>query len=363
MTLRELEVNDLVKLLGSENEPFLLDVREPHEVDAWSIPGVINVPLAQLGERLQELPTKREVVTICAAGGRSTKAAEALLNAGFDNVTNLTGGMAAWAGAYDTAMVEVDGATVVQVRRRGKGCLSYLVGAGSEAFVVDPSTETKLYVQLAAERGWKITRIFDTHLHADHVSGARVLAEATDAKLQLNAADAFSFDFEPLVDGEVFELPGGTAVSVAALRTPGHTEGSTIFTIGNSVVLSGDTLFVDGVGRPDLAERAEEFAHNLHHSLHNTVLSLGDSTLVLPSHYGSTVAVLADQVVGDTVGNLKAELEALQMDEESFVAWAVARTTKRPPNFVEIVKANMGTSALSIDELSKLEAGPNRCSA
>ena len=82
---------------------------------------------------------------------------------------------------------------VIQVPRRGKGCLFYIVGSGTQAFVIDPAIDIDHYIRLAGEHRWRITRVFDPHLHADHLSGARDLAEATHAVLHLNLADTFSF--------------------------------------------------------------------------------------------------------------------------------------------------------------------------
>jgi glyoxylase-like metal-dependent hydrolase (beta-lactamase superfamily II) len=278
-------------------------------------------------------------------------------------VANLTGGMAAWARLYDTAVCELARATVVQVRRRGKGCLSYVVGSGGEAFVVDPSIDTAVYHQVAEERGWRIARVFDTHLHADHLSGARALADQAGATLHLNPADTFEFAYTPLVDGDRFTLPGGVEMAVAALHTPGHTQGSTVYLVGGQALLSGDTLFVDGVGRPDLAERAEEFARNLHRSLRDRILVLGDDVTVLPAHYGEHVTVRTDTPVAATLAELRAAVAPLGLDEEPFVSWAVERSTDRPPNYARIITANMGRSLEPVASLAWLEAGPNRCSA
>jgi len=358
----EITASELARLLGTEQEPFLLDVREADEVEAWAIPGVVHIPLGELPARHQEVPRDRPVVTICAAGGRSTTAAEWLRSLGVE-AASLAGGMGAWGQVYDAVALERAGARVIQVRRRGKGCLSYVVGAGDRAFVIDPSLDTWVYEDLAAGEGWQITHVFDTHLHADHLSGARRLAEETGATLHLNPADPFEFPFEPLADGQRFELPGGASLSVAAIHTPGHTEGSTLYLLGDQIVLTGDTLFVDGVGRPDLAERAEEFARNLHRSLQQRVLSLPEEALVLPAHYGEQVRVHPEQPVGATLDELRQRLEALGLPEDEFVAWAAARTTPRPPNYVRIVQANMGRLALAEDALRQLEAGPNRCAA
>ncbi|MDA8340954.1 MAG: MBL fold metallo-hydrolase [Actinomycetota bacterium] len=348
--------------LGKDEAPFLLDVREPEEVAAWAIPGIVNIPLGQLQDRLDEIPRDRQVVAVCASGNRSGVAASVLAGIGFDTA-NLVGGMQAWGHLYDTATVEVPGGLVVQVRRRGKGCLSYVVGSGGEAAVVDPSVDVDRYFDVAAAHGWRITRVFDTHLHADHLSGARELAELAGASLHLNPADTFEFPYRPLADGELFTLDGGAELSVATLHTPGHTLGSTVYLVSGAVLLSGDTLFVDGVGRPDLAERAEEFARNLHRSLAERVLTLDDDVLVLPAHYGEQVPVRWDEPVGAPVGHLRSSLPPLALDESAFVTWAVARATDRPPHYQQIITANMGRTSFPSAALAYLEEGPNRCSA
>ncbi|MDA8291200.1 MAG: rhodanese-like domain-containing protein [Actinomycetota bacterium] len=357
---RDLDAAELAARLRTANEPFLLDVREPDEFAAWSIPSAVNIPLGQLPARLAEVPEDREIVSVCASGSRSASASELLARAG-RRVANLSGGMLAWATVYDAVCVELDDVRIVQVRRRGKGCLSYLVGAGGEAFAVDPSTDLDVYLRHADEHGWRITRVFDTHLHADHVSGARALAAVTGATLHLNPADSFEFPFEHIADREIFELPGAVRFEVTAVRTPGHTRGSTIYSVAGRALLTGDTLFVESVGRPDLADRAEPFARDLFWSLHDRVLAREGDTLVLPGHYGDSVEVLPDAPVGATLDELRAKLAPLGYDEEEFVRWATERTSPRPPHYREIVEANMGTSSAPLAALRRLEIGPNRC--
>ncbi len=359
---RDAEAAELAARLGTADEPVVLDVREPVEFAAWSIPSAVNIPLGELAARASELPADREIVTVCASGTRSATAAEVLSGTG-RRVANLAGGMASWAMVYDSVTIEQDVVRVVQVRRRGKGCLSYLVGTGDTAFVVDPSVDTEVYRRLADEHGWRIARVFDTHLHADHLSGTRLLAEETGASIHLNPADTFDFAYEPLGEEDLFELPGGVSFRVVAIHTPGHTRGSTIYVVAEHLVLSGDTLFVDSVGRPDLADRADEFAHNLYHSLHDKVLSLPDDAFVLPGHYGEGIVVRPDQPVGASLGELRQGLAPLSFDEDQFVSWATARAVPRPPNYVEIIQANMGRGDVPVLALRQLEVGPNRCSA
>ncbi len=126
--------------------------------------------------------------------------------------------------------------------------------------------------------------------------------------------------------------------------------------------LTGDTLFVDSVGRPDLAERTEEFAHNLYRSLHERVLTESDDTLVLPGHYSHHVPVHPNLPVGARLGDLRTSLDPLGLDEDAFVEWAATHVAERPPNYSEIIKANMGRSDLPQSTLEHLELGPNRCS-
>jgi glyoxylase-like metal-dependent hydrolase (beta-lactamase superfamily II) len=352
----------LAARLGTDRAPMLVDVREPDEFAQWSIPGSRNIPLAELASRAGEVATDRQVVVVCAAGERAKRGRAALEAAGIAAV-ELAGGMAAWASVYDTATVDLGAAQVVQVRRRGKGCCSYVVGAAGEAFVVDPTLETGRYLAEASARRWRVTRVFDTHLHADHVSGGRALAAAAGATLHLNPADGFEFDFEPLADGQRFTLGDAVDVGVTAIATPGHTRGSTVFQVGGRALLTGDTLFVDGVGRPDLAERAEEFAADLHRSLRAKVLTLPVGTVVLPGHYGDAVAVAPGVPVAATLGDLRASLPQLGWDEAAFVEWAAHRATPRPPNYDEIIRVNMGRGSATAEETSRLELGPNRCAA
>ncbi len=366
-TIPEITAAELARRLGTDEAPLLLDVREPEEFDAWSIPGARNVPLGHLHqglgqEGLGELASAGDLVVVCASGARSARAVTALRGAGVA-ARNLVGGMLAWASVYDTAELDLGTCQVVQVRRRGKGCLSYVVGAGGEAFVVDPSLDGGVYEEVAAGRGWRITRVFDTHLHADHVSGARQLAGATGARLHLNPADDFRFGYEPLADGQWLTIGDQAHFGVTAFATPGHTRGSVVFEVGGRALLAGDTLFVDGVGRPDLADHAEEFARELHRSLHTKVIALPVEAMVLPAHYGDTVVVVPDQLVGATLGDLRAAVPQLAWSEEEFVTWAAGRATPRPPHYVEIVRINLGESEAPVEVCRRLELGPNRCAA
>jgi len=354
-----ISTNELIPLLEHHDSLFLLDVREPDEVADWQIPGVHNIPLDALERRISDVPRDARVVVICAVGTRARQGAEILARHGVASAV-LDGGMGAWASTVDTVTGNFAGATVVQLRRRGKGCLSYVIGADTNCVVIDPSLDLDQYLVVAREHDWTISHVLDTHLHADHLSGARALVAATGAALWLNPSDPFTFDFEPLSDGRTIALAPGVELTVSAVSVPGHTEGSTMYQLGHAAIFTGDTIFLESVGRPDLADQAEPFAHNLYRSLHERVLPLDDDIIVFPAHYGAGVSVHSGQFVARPLGALRATLPALALSEDEFVAWAIANVKDRPPNFQHIVLINAGREALSGDP-AEMERGPNRC--
>ncbi len=350
---------ELLPLLDTAASPFMLDVREVDEVADWTIPGVHNIPLDTLEKRLDEVPRDEEIVVICAMGTRAQQGAEILSRHGIASDV-LDGGMGAWASTYDAVEGIFGGATVVQLRRRGKGCLSYVIGAGDHCVVIDPSLELEQYLSVATRHDWTITHVLDTHLHADHLSGARDLVAASGARLWLNPHDDFTFDFEPLKDGRSIALAPGVELTVSAVSVPGHTEGSTMYQLGHSAVFTGDTVFLESVGRPDLADQAEAFAHSLYRSVHERILALDDDIIVFPAHYGAVVEVKANEFVARRLGELRKTLPALALSESEFVSWAIANVKDRPPNYQHIVAINAGRENVT-EESAQLELGPNRC--
>lgn len=354
-----LSCTELVPLLDQFEGFFLLDVREPDEVADWSIDGAHNIPIESLEARFDEVPTHSRVAVICASGTRSLQGAQLLAAHGVASEV-VEGGMNAWASTYDIAEGGFAGATVAQLRRRGKGCLSYVIGADTTCVVIDPSLDVDRYQSVARAHGWTITHVLDTHLHADHLSGARALVAATGARLWLNPSDDFTFEFEALHDGRVVALAEGVELTVSAVSVPGHTEGSTMYRLGESAIFTGDTVFLESVGRPDLADQAEAFAHHLFHSLHERVLPLPDDVTVFPAHYGPGVTVRVGEFVARPLGSLRTTLPALALSEDDFVAWALANVKDRPPNFRHIVLINAGRETSDGDD-TELELGPNRC--
>lgn len=361
-----MEFDELRTLLEQGRPVAVLDLRTAEDRAEWSIPGSLHVDAyealkAGRPDALDgvELPEGVPVVTVCGAGKTSLIAMQQLRERGYD-ARSLAGGMKAWSLAWNSVEVPMPsgGATLIQVRRTGKGCLSYLVGSDGEAAVIDASLEPNVYRQLARERGWAITHVLDTHVHADHLSRARALADATGATLHLPLTERVAFPFAPLRDGD--EIAVG-AMRIRALATPGHTPEAMSYLLDGGALVSGDTLFLAGVGRPDLeasAGEARDRAGLLWGSLRR-LAALPEETVVLPGHTSRPVD-FDESPISATLREVTAQVETLHLDEAEFVTTILSRIPPTPPNHAAIV-ANNEAGELPAGDPTDLEAGANRC--
>ena len=222
------------------------------------------------------------------------------------------------------------------------GCASYLIGdrETGEAVLVDPAYEIEPYLAAAEEEGVRLTRVLETHTHADHVSGHGRLALEEGLPVAIHAAARPEFPFQPLADGD--EVPVGS-VSIRVLHTPGHRPEHCAFLAGNAL-LSGDSLFVGSVGRPDLAVDAREGAEGLFHSLRR-LLELPDAVQVLPGHVaGSLCGAGMSGSPSSTLGQERRFNRSLAVSVmEEFVAESAAATAvPRPPTMDRVVGLNRG---------------------
>jgi hydroxyacylglutathione hydrolase len=238
-----------------------------------------------------------------------------------------------------------------QITHDDLGCASYLVGdedAGLAA-VVDPKLEIDEYLHLARYMGVSIEHILETHIHADHVSGHGRLASATGATIHIHREAGAGFEHEPFDDGWELELG---RVRVRAIHTPGHRPEHTAFALIDTArgpepwaVLTGDTLFVGDIARPDLAVEKEEGARAIFRSLHRRLLSLPGSVEVWPGHLGGSLCggPGMDMKVSSTIGFERHHNELLQEeDEDRFVARATRGLPPQPPHFQDVVAINRG---------------------
>jgi glyoxylase-like metal-dependent hydrolase (beta-lactamase superfamily II)/rhodanese-related sulfurtransferase len=356
----------LAERLAEGDALTVLDVRDDA---AWGIeaPGVIarHVPaatvLADPARVARELDGP--VAVVCNRGLSARSVAGALRPLGVDAAV-VEGGMRGWIATLAVRDVElgIDGLAVRQVQRPGRGCLSYVLASAGRALVVDPAPDAAFYSALAAGLGARITDVVDTHLHADHLSGARALAESTGATVRLPAAAlergvAYAASVEPLHDGDVIALG---SVEVRALALPGHTTDMTGLLVSGRALVGGDSLFADGIARPDLQrgdpDGARAMARTLHATLHERVLALGDDVLLLPGHAHPGVHAAA---IAPTLGAVRAAVEELAIEDPgAFAEVLLADMPPRPANYEAIIGVNAGHHPFD----PELETGGNSCS-
>jgi glyoxylase-like metal-dependent hydrolase (beta-lactamase superfamily II)/rhodanese-related sulfurtransferase len=238
-----------------------------------------------------------------------------------------------------------------QILHDDLGCASYLIGdeQAGVAAVVDPKLDIEEYLRLARYLGVRIDHILETHNHADHVSGHGRLVEATGASIHIHLDASPAYDHEPFEDG--WELRLGV-LTVRALHTPGHRPEHTAFALIDTArsdqpwaVLTGDTLFVGDIARPDLAVEKQEGARGIFRSLNQTLMTLPDTCEVWPGHLGGSLCggPGMNLKVSSTIGFERATQELLQIDDEDeFVKRTTSTLGPQPPNFRKIVELNRG---------------------
>lgn len=372
MTMKAMTPGQVAKKVINNEKLFILDVRNQDAFEDWKVEGhqfdYLNIPYFELIDGvesiLDKLPKDKDILVVCAKEGSSVMVAEMLSKAGLD-VSYLEGGMKAWSEHLEPVRVgELNGGgELYQFVRIGKGCLSYMVVSGEEAAVIDPVRMTDVFVNFAKEKNVTIKHALDTHLHADHISGGRLIAEETGAPYWLPPKDAteVTFSYNPLEDGQLIQV-GASTIDINALYTPGHTIGSTSFIIDDSYLLTGDILFIDSIGRPDLAGKAEDWVGDLRNSLYSKYKQLSDELVVLPAHFMIVDELNEDGTVGKKLGDLFKENHGLNVDDETTFRQMVTENLPPQPNaYQEIRETNKGKIEPDSEKQREMEIGPNRC--
>jgi len=365
--------------IDAGDDVTLLDARMQSDYEEWRIDGdnvtSINVPYFEFLEDdidedvLEQIPDDREVTVLCAKGGASEYVAGTLAERGYD-VDHLEDGMNGWASIYEAVEVErYDGTgTLLQYQRPSSGCLGYLLYHDGEAAIIDPLRAfTDRYLADADDLGVDLQYALDTHVHADHISGVRDLdAEGVEGVIPEAAVDrgvTYADELTTAADGDTVRVGDAT---IEAVYTPGHTTGMTSYLVDDSLLATGDGLFVESVARPDLEEGddgAPEAARTLYESLQERILALPDDTLVGGAHFSDAAEPADDGTYTAPIGQLVEEMDALTMDEDEFVELILSDMPPRPANYEEIIATNLGQAAVDDEEAFTLELGPNNCAA
>ena len=320
-------------------------------------------------ERLQDsLPRSEPILAICAKGNTSAHVAEGLRRLGYQ-AFNLEGGMTAWGNHYEMRTVEESQRlTLLQISRPARGCLSYLLASGGEAMVVDAARHIESTPASPPSAAGASRAVLDTHLQADHLSGGVALAKAAGVDYWLHPYDSIhpddllpaTFPFRYL-EGEMTFTLG--EVSVRALHLPGHTLGMTNPLVDERYLLTGDTLFIDSIGRPDLGGRAKTWAPLLYRSLQR-VLALPEHTIVLPAHFSHMHEADDQGCYRAPISILRSRNEGLLMLSqglEAFTAYILHSLPVHPPSYDDIRRINTGLLQVDEAKASELELGRNQC--
>jgi glyoxylase-like metal-dependent hydrolase (beta-lactamase superfamily II)/rhodanese-related sulfurtransferase len=397
-SLLQIKPDDLKKRIDKGEDIFILDVRTPEEHKSWKVSydryqdsSVIPIDALSSADSLKQIPKDKEIVTFCGHGNRSMAAAKTLSELGY-NVKSIVGGLDGWNSVYDIASIsDIDSSLRIwQIRRLSKGCMSYMVAStyDKSAIVIDATCEIdKAISKIVNKNELRITKLIDTHMHADHLSGATRLAKKYGADVYISSLEGYNtkngteeMSFKSIRDGDIIQV--GDGIVLEAIHTPGHTNGSMSFRLQNSInktkttnssnnvdkdnnhnnyLFTGDTLFVDGIGRPDLHNKAEEFTLNLFNTYHQKILNLPDETLILPAHFGGSFE--HQKLISNTINSIKQKINLLSASEAEFIKFVIGSTSSlpQPMNYDKIISINKNMTLCDTIEQKDIEAGPNAC--
>jgi glyoxylase-like metal-dependent hydrolase (beta-lactamase superfamily II)/rhodanese-related sulfurtransferase len=379
MELQSYRAEDLFEwVTGKGNDFTLLDVRNNEEFGRFKVEGpylskMANIPYIEFIEMEDEsvakvrVPKDESIRIVCAKEGSAKYVGEILVNNGWKDVRYLEGGIKTWGNMLAPKLIESpDGYKLYQFIRPGKASCSYGLIYGDEMAVFDPSRNIEFYQNFAGKNGCKLVKTFETHLQADYISGSRQLALNTGAQIVAHQNDfhGAAFDYKALKDHEVFKFSKG-GPEIKAIHTPGHTPGSTCYLIDNQYLVTGDTLFILSIGRPDLGGKAEEWSKLLFNTLKTRIADLDDGLIILPGHYIEWSEANAEQMFLDTFGNIKqknADIYGIR-EEAEFVKFIRDNMRKQPDEYAQIRKVNAGLLDVDDEDQEVMDLGKNECAA
>jgi glyoxylase-like metal-dependent hydrolase (beta-lactamase superfamily II) len=365
---------ELWRELSAGTVSEILDVRNKDEFAAGTVEGrrpvpTRNVPVYAVYEDLdaEAERAKDGAVIICGQGNASELVADDFEELG-KHTRSLQGGTDAW--ARFLAPVQIPGlpgeVRAWQFQRPAKGCLSYVVGVpGHACMIVDPTRHPQPYLDLAAAHDMRVTHVVDTHVHADHLSGGPALAEHLGAEYHLPPEDAggvVPFASRALHDGDEIDL-GSAVVHAMTMHLPGHTPGTTALLVSDKLLLVGDTVFVRGLGRPDLTGQAEQLARDLFTSVHERLEPLDPETIIAPAHWSTAEEFNADGLILTTIGEVFRATLLNERAIEAFVQEIVTSLPEAPDTYDTIRLVNAGKLTPPEEDRDVLDVGKNQCAA
>ncbi len=374
----EITPEDLVLRVESGTPFRLLDVRAntaSGRIDIVPEARYVNIRGSQVmamgADVRTAVPNGDPVAVVCERGNSSRQVAAHLIDLGY-RAQSVKGGMAAWGMAVVARpLAPPPGFDLfIQFDRVAKGATGYLLGAGGEAVIVDPPRKAQPYLETARDRGLKVVAVADTHAHADYISGGPGVSRALGVPYYLHPEDAIlpydgspaKIEFQRADEGADIRVGGA---SLRVVHTPGHTEGSVTYLAGTgagTIALTGDFIFVNSIGRPDLGGKAEAWTKKLWTSLERARGEWPAATRIYPAHYASDAEREADRSVGRSFGEIQSRNEPVGMrDEGTFTAWVMKKVGGGPETYRRIKAVNLGLVEVWDMEAQELDIGKNEC--
>jgi len=318
-------------------------------------------------ESVAKVPRGKKIRIVCAKEGSAKFVGEILENHGYEDIKYLTKGIKSWGNLLAPIGVDTDSEyELYQFRRPGKASCSYGLIFNSEMMIFDPAKNIDAYLEFSKANGCQIIYTIETHRQADYISGSWPLQKGVGAKIIAPERD-FSvarFDYTHVKNNETFSFSQG-GPGVKSLSTPGHTPGSTCYLIDGKYLISGDTVFLHSIGRPDLGGMVKEWSKMLFQTMTEIIIPMDENVVVLPGHYMDWKEADKNLLFQASLGNVKetnSDIYTIE-NEIQFYHFIKDNIRTQPEEYAKIREINAGLVEVDLEQQDILDLGKNECAA
>lgn len=375
MSITKYSATELYSWLTNKEDLLILDVRNKVDFGRFQVESPYPFSMLNISyfdfmeiedECVAQVPRDKPVRVVCAKEGSAKFVAEILEKHGYTDIGYLEGGIKSWGNLLVPVLLTPDkNYQLYQFIRPGKASCSYGLINNNELMLFDPSRNVDFYLQFASSHNCSITHTFETHLQADYIAGSRVISEKSGAKFLANENDFLGakIDYIPLADQSQIPFTSG-GPKVDCLFTPGHTPGSTSYLVDDIYLISGDTIFIHSVGRPDLGGQVDAWSDTLFDSL-QIIKTFDDNMLVLPGHYMDWTEANKDLAFAATLGQTKKYNEKIYAIDNKldFLNFIKGNMRKQPDEYATIRLINANLEKVADEKAEELDLGKNECAA
>lgn len=366
---------ELYTWLTEKKDVIVLDVRNKVDFGRFKVESPYPFALQNISyfdfmeiedECVAQIPRDKPIRVVCAKEGSALYVAEILDKNGFDDVGYLEGGIKTWGNLLVPKLLSHDESyDLYQFIRPGKASCSYGLVGEKEMMLFDPSRNTDFYLDFAKQHDCTIVKTFETHLQADYIAGSRIISEKSGAAFMANDNDFkdTKINYTSLEDQKNYTLSCGYP-EVQSIFTPGHTPGSTSFIVDGKYMITGDTIFIQSVGRPDLGGQVQAWSDALFETLQE-LKKYPDTMKILPGHYMDWKEATSDLTFSATLAETKEHNSAIYAidNKTKFLAFIEGNMRKQPDEYATIRLINANLEQVDDDKAEELDLGKNECAA